>query len=264
MKADNIFSINDFEIKIFENNLFIPANHTYIDIPDKPGNYIICLNDGCELPSLGCDLKYSMFQNKKVIYTGIAGTSLRNRDFKQHFIGNNAGRSTLRLSIGILLGYQRIYRDKNLERKKYKFCENDEKLLSAWMNKNLVMYYLIGENFKQIESHLINQLNPPLNIKENKSIINTDFRRKLSHLRSASILNNKNSSSRVNQQSQDTELKSSENNVKTNLGFKSQLRNANYSRNKIYKKLIFIAVILILIIIYNLINYHAITHDYNK
>ncbi len=175
----------DFQLGNFKN-----SNHSYFDIPDKPGNYIVCLNDLCELPGIGCDVKYVLFENKKVIYTGITKTSLRNRYYKQHFSGDNAGRSTLRLSLGVLLGYQKIYRDKDKIRNKYKFNSFDERELSIWMKKNLTFYYLVGADFIENENLLIATFKPPLNLSKNSSIINSDFRRKLSSLRSVKIIDN--------------------------------------------------------------------------
>ena len=45
---------------------------------------------------------------------GISTVSIRKRDYQQHFIGNNAGKSTLRKSLGSLMGFPKIPRDKNL------------------------------------------------------------------------------------------------------------------------------------------------------
>lgn len=178
------------EVKLddFKTNLFIPLEHLVSSIPDGPGNYLICLNEESNLPNLGFDIDFKIFEGKGIIYTGIASVSLRERDCKQHFVGNNAGRSTLRLSLGCLLGYNRIHRDKKIVKKKFKFNADDEMKLSRWMRENLVMYYLPNSDYSQLECQLINQLNPPLNLKGNKNLKNRDFRNKLSSLRTAPLL----------------------------------------------------------------------------
>lgn len=177
----------DFQLDAFKGNFYNPAIQHYTDVPDCPGNYIICLNKGSEL-AFDAELIYSLFDGRKVIYTGISGVSLRNRDVKQHFIGNNAGRSTLRLSIGVLLGYERIYRDKNGARNKYKFRLDDEVKLSKWMKENLTMYYICTAHLIEIENFLIEKLNPPLNISKNHNFGNINFRKKLSMLRTSQVI----------------------------------------------------------------------------
>ena len=88
-----------------------PPDGLYIDepLPDKPGNYFIVLRVNCQLPSIGITPIYHKwnYENVKydIIYTGISNQSLRVRDYKQHFTGNNAGRSTLRKSLGSMMGF---------------------------------------------------------------------------------------------------------------------------------------------------------------
>jgi hypothetical protein len=175
-------------IKDFQLERFTDSNHSHFEIPEKSGNYIVCITNLCDLPSLGCDIKYSLFRTYRVLYTGITSKSLRNRYYKQHFKGDNAGRSTLRLSLGVLLGYQKTPRDKNVINNKYKFNSFDEIELSAWMKNNLIFYYLVNDDINNIEDLLIKELNPPLNLSKNKSPLNSDFRRKLSSLRNSKIL----------------------------------------------------------------------------
>mgnify|MGYP003885950985 CR=1 FL=1 len=117
-----------------------------------------------------------------MIYTGIAGKSLRKRDYKQHFKGN-AGGSTLRKSLGVLFGYKQIPRDKAPYSRKTKFGNTNEQELSDWMCDNLIMFFLPTSSFSSIEIKLINHFNPPLNLKGNDNSINSDFRQLLSRLR---------------------------------------------------------------------------------
>ncbi len=169
----------------FSKNCFDPKVDIQTKIDDSPGNYIICLKNNSFFDKLAIDPEFTQFENLNVIYTGIAGTSLRKRDFKQHFTGNNAGSSTLRKSLGCLFGYKLVPRDKDPNTGKTKFNEIDEEKLTKWMLSNLVMYFLPTHNYYKIEFQLIAHFNPPLNLMGNNNSINTDFRKKLSRLRSS-------------------------------------------------------------------------------
>ncbi len=166
----------------FKRNCFDPKIDFETKIPDSSGNYILCLRKNSKL-STPTSLTWTKFDGLDVIYTGIAGNSLRTRDYKQHFKGNNAGRSTLRKSLGVLFGYKLIPRDKDPNTGKTKFRIEDEIELSEWMHTNLIMYFLPTFDFNRIEIELIKHFNPPLNLKDNKNMINADFRTQLSNLR---------------------------------------------------------------------------------
>jgi hypothetical protein len=163
--------------------LFDPIKNSADQIPDTPGNYIICLRKGSKLPDVGIEFETKPYKGLKVIYTGIAGKSLRKRDYRQHFTGNNAGSSTLRKSIGSLFGYPKIARDKNADNGKTKFNLSDEMKLSEWMIKNLLLYFKTNSNPDEFENVLISTLNPPLNLSKNKNLENIEFRKRLSELR---------------------------------------------------------------------------------
>lgn len=167
----------------FSKNRFEPNKDLENVIPDTCGNYIICLNKHSKLPKSEYNVEFQTFDGLNVIYTGIAGKSLKKRDYRQHFKGN-AGSSTLRKSLGVLFGYKLISRDKNPESKKTKFDLKDESELSEWMNRNLTMCFLPNSDFDNLENQLIESLNPPLNLSKNKNIINKSFRQNLSKLRS--------------------------------------------------------------------------------
>lgn len=177
--SNQIPSINSFE----EFELFDPKYSDYKCIPDNPGNYIVCLKEGSELPNIGESYTMKTFRELNVIYTGIAGKSLRKRDYKQHFTGNNAGSSTLRKSLGSMFGYTKIARDKDPSNGKTKFYEADEIKLSEWMHSNLLLFFRSNLYPDNLENELINELNPPLNLSKNSNIINQKFRKKLSELR---------------------------------------------------------------------------------
>lgn len=164
-------------------NRFNPSTDKEILIANKPGNYVVCLKKGSELPSTQTSVDFEFFDGLKVVYTGISQKCLRTRDFKQHFKGNNAGRSTLRKSLGALFGYHPIPRDRDIHNGKTKFNEVNEKQLTTWMCENLILYFLPSENCHYNEDQLIAYLNPPLNLKGNSNPINRAFRKELSKLR---------------------------------------------------------------------------------
>ena len=170
-------------LEAFKTNGFDPLTDSETKIPGTHGNYILCLKSNSKLPPVSVVPSFSTFDKLDVIYTGIARGSLRSRDYRQHFRGNNAGRSTLRKSLGVLFGYKQIPRDSDLANGKTKFADTDEATLTEWMNRNLIMYFLPNSNFDQIELELIAHFNPPLNLKGNNNIVNKEFRQFLSGFR---------------------------------------------------------------------------------
>lgn len=179
---------HDFSVSLtaFESNRFDPRFDSEMKITGQPGNYIVCLRDGSVLPSIEIAPKMRKFAGLSIIYTGIASKNLRTRDFRQHFTGNNAGRSTLRKSIGSLMGLKKIPRDKDPTTGKTKFEESDEIKLTQWMLANLILFFFANNDFRKIEEELIEHFNPPLNLQGNKNNINSDFRSLLSRIRSIS------------------------------------------------------------------------------
>lgn len=167
----------------FKINRFDPKTDSEATIANNSGNYILCLRKNSDLPAVSIKPILTTFEGLQVIYTGIASGSLRTRDFRQHFKGNNAGRSTLRKSLGVLFGYKQISRDSDPNTGKTKFGITDELKLSEWMCNNLIMFFLPTSEYNSIEIELINHFSPPLNLKGNSNIINSDYRRLLSSLR---------------------------------------------------------------------------------
>ena len=183
-KQNKKYTDNNSAIKsVNEFDLFDPKTDDSEKIPDCPGNYIVCLTEGAELPDIGESCTMKTLHGLNVIYTGIAGKSLRKRDYSQHFNGNNAGRSTLRKSLGSMFGYTKIARDSDPSTGKTKFTETDEVKLSEWMQSNLVLYFKINKEPNSLENSLISEFNPPLNLSKNSNIVNQQFRKRLSELR---------------------------------------------------------------------------------
>jgi hypothetical protein len=164
----------------FRNNVFSPNKDTESSLPMGTGLYLICIKDLNSLPSIMKNLDFVPFEGHYILYIGISRTQgLRYRDYRNHFRGS-ARNSTLRKSLGVLLGLQKYY----YKNKKYRFIEEHEKILTNWMKENLILYYyLTTELIDETERYLIKQISPPLNIKGNQSIKNDEFRKALLHLR---------------------------------------------------------------------------------
>lgn len=173
----------------FSQNRFDPKTQSESLVADRAGNYIICLKDGSKLPTVVIKPVMIKFEGLDVIYTGIASISLRIRDYRQHFTGNNAGRSTLRKSLGALFCFKQVPRDKDPNTGKTKFGDVDEQKLSEWMENNLIMFFYPTKDFNRLEIDLIKHFNPPLNLKDNQNSINFEYRRLLSSLRGKKIEN---------------------------------------------------------------------------
>ena len=177
----------DFIIKNFE--VFIPWNDSKDILPRMAGNYVVLLKKETPFPTEKVDnmpaIRNIEFEDKEyqLIYTGIT-SELRKRIGNNHF-GNNAGRSTLRLSLGSLMGFTKIYRDKKEQMKKFRNA--DELILTEWMQKNLIVLYYANPNCDNDEENMISALNPPLNIDKNNCKENYEFRSELSYLRSKNI-----------------------------------------------------------------------------
>lgn len=174
-------------------NIFNPAQDNASKLPDSPGIYFICLKKEANLPSRCGEIIYTEHNNSRIIYIGIAGQkntkrkSLRKRYYHDHFESNNAGKSTLRKSLGVLFRYKQIPRDKDLSTGKTKFTDDNERKLSEWMKQSLFLYYTVNDEPWEFEYDLINKFNPPLNLKRKQNPINAEFRKKLSRLRRKKI-----------------------------------------------------------------------------
>jgi hypothetical protein len=177
-------TVNDLALAVtaFKANRFDPAVDSSSVLPDSCGNYLICLKPNAEFPVLPVKPSFTLFNGLRVLYTGIAGTSLRHRDFKAHFNGQ-AGRSTLRKSVGVLFGYKLIPRDSDPTTGKTTFDAADETRLTAWMRENLLLFFYSTSNYGPLEPSLIHHFNPPLNLKDCKGYTNREFRAMLAGLR---------------------------------------------------------------------------------
>ena len=164
--------------------------------PEKPGNYIFLLRPGVKLPEdvikeqpMFTTLEFEGIEYE-VLYTGVTSRTLYERVFKTHLFGNNAGRSTLRKSMGCLWGYPFIYRDKNPNPNrtpKTKYRDADEQAITHWMKKNLLVLVAPNANYEDDETEMIETFNPPLNLDKNHNMINLSYRMKIKELRNRKV-----------------------------------------------------------------------------
>ncbi len=180
-------SIDDLLIQLSQNRID-PAANSMNSVPESTGLYLVLLKAGVTLPKLFNKVKFSEFNNSMLLYIGIAGSEKSKRNnlrkrINDHFEGNNAGKSTLRKSIGVIFGYKLIPRDKNPRTGKTKFSAKDEEQLSNWMKQSLFLYFSQHSTPWTVEDELIEKYNPPLNLSGNKNTINANFREIVSQLR---------------------------------------------------------------------------------
>ena len=145
--------------------LFNPVTGSPKEIPEGAGNYFVVLKEGHSLPDVGLPVVMAKYHGMDIVYTGVAGASsgLRRRITWAHF-GDNAGRSTLRLTLGVLMGFKPIPRDvSNPYNGHTRFRPEEEEHLT---------------------NELIATLNPPLNLSKNFNPVNCEIRVHVSELRS--------------------------------------------------------------------------------
>ncbi len=171
-------------ISEFEINIFDPSKDKDELIPDEKGVYLISVKNISQLPEQMRDVFFNRFNEREVLYVGLSGDrGLRKRDYRNHFNGT-ARNSTLRKSLGVLFGYEKVHNRNEAKSTKYRFDNDSERELSRWMKANLKMHYCTGlENVELIETMLIEVFNPPLNLAKNKNEANKKFRQYLSKLR---------------------------------------------------------------------------------
>ena len=176
--------------------MFDPMKNAEEEQLKEQGNYIFLLRPGVKLPEdriqsqpTFTTLTYEGTEYE-VLYTGVTSKPLYERVFETHLFGNNAGRSTLRKSLGCLWGYPFIYRDKNpnpAKKPKTKYRDEDENAITRWMKENLLVLVTPNSNFDDDETELIETFNPPLNLDKNHNKINLSYRMQLKQLRNRPI-----------------------------------------------------------------------------
>ena len=171
--------------------IFDPMTMDSNMLPNVAGNYVFLLRKGSQLPQVDINPQIPELtldgNTYQAIYTGIASKSLRGRDYRNHFVDNDASRSTLRKSIGSLFGYDLIPR-KEGDLKYKKFKPADEEKLTEWMMSNLLLAFVENADPESMEDKLIAELNPPLNLEKNHNKVNAEFRALLSKLRCRPVI----------------------------------------------------------------------------
>lgn len=115
----------------------------------------------------------------QIIYIGKTESSQEKRDAKTHFATGKTGSSTVRKSIGSILNSQmklnpisRNETDYEARRfSHFKFDESSEKIITNWMENNLALSFFeypeSKESIYQLETEIIKELKPILNIDKN-------------------------------------------------------------------------------------------------
>ncbi|REC40766.1 GIY-YIG nuclease family protein [Chryseobacterium sp. 5_R23647] len=150
----------------------------HIDYPICPGIYAFMLKENSHLNEFGTP--------NRVLYVGIAKDSLKKRDLGNHFNNKSTGRSTLRRSLGAILkkefnltAFSRNGTNSKKEILNYKFNSEGEKLLTEWMNENLIVGYWKDEQsiayskLRDFEEDVIKFLKPTLDLDARTKKYNT-------------------------------------------------------------------------------------------
>ena len=156
---------NDFSTLLDPNNFELVSKLNESLIPNSPGLYAIRIKDISALPHPFSDELHKRGHN--LLYFGKATKSLRNRLWHQEL--NHKEPATFFRSIGAILGYTpkkgSLYGNKTIN---YKFEKEDTDRIRKWIKENLLINIQIAENnFENIETQLILEGHPIINIKKN-------------------------------------------------------------------------------------------------
>lgn len=175
----------NIEDKVLQFIKIDPKHQDLNSISHQNGIYIFTLRKGCNIPDTQNKPEYKLYEGQRVLYIGQTKSGLNSRINKKHFNGR-AGSSTLRKSLGCLLGFKLIPRSKkNPDDGKTTLEKCDEIKLSQWMRDNLIVYYaIVLDDIDSAENKFINSYSPPLNLSKVPMDRNQGFRSELSSLRS--------------------------------------------------------------------------------
>ena len=142
-------------------------------VPSSPGIYCIRVKEYSALPAPYDKIIKEKHHN--IIYIGIATQNLNERLLNNELRAK--GHGTFFRSIGAILGYLPVEGslNNNVNKSNYKFSSEIRNSIIDWINDNLFVNWIeLEENLNQIESLLIQQYYPLLNIKHNP-IVNKEF-----------------------------------------------------------------------------------------
>ncbi len=168
---------------------------------NQPGIYAFFFI-GSQLPLIGDAVK-----KHDIIYIGKTESSQEKRDAKTHFTSGKTGSSTVRKSIGSILCAE--YELKPIPRNDsdyskgrlshFRFDHRSEEIITDWMKSNLALsfyeFHGTKEEIEGLETYLIHQLIPVLNI--SKNFLNP-YRETLKQLRENCALMARNSNDSIN------------------------------------------------------------------
>ena len=154
-------TLTEVEQMLMNAKMFKPASNINGNIPSQPGMYCIRIKNPNVLPGFFGNVLHERKHN--IVYIGIASKSLQKR-LNQELRAK--GHGTFFRSIGAVLGYCPPFNSlKNKKNKRnYKFSENDEGKIIDWINNNLLVNWVITNDFKKLEAPLIRKYKPLLNI----------------------------------------------------------------------------------------------------
>ena len=139
-------------------------------VPDSPGLYCIRIADTESLPVPFS--KYLKERDHNILYIGIATTSLNKRFLGQELRAR--GHGTFFRGIGAVLGYRppkESLRDK-VNKNNYTFSAADEKAIIGWINKHLMVNWVVfSGNLDETETQLIRKYLPLLNTAKNPAAL---------------------------------------------------------------------------------------------
>ncbi len=141
-------------------------------IPNKAGLYAWWLTSPDALPAVPAS-PHPSEPGLALMYVGVApadadsAETLRSRTLKKHVSSGLAG-STLRRSLAALLWQDKGWTPRLTETGRFKFSPEDNAALSAWQERNLRLSWLAIESPWNHEDLAIRELEPPLNLADNR------------------------------------------------------------------------------------------------
>ncbi len=139
-------------------------------VPDTPGLYCIRISNPELLPPLFA--QHLKERGHNILYIGIATTSLNKRFLGQELRAR--GHGTFFRGIGAVLGYRPpkgSLRDK-ANKSNYTFAATDEKAIIAWINKHLMVNWVVfNGDFEDTETQLIREYLPLMNTAKNPAVL---------------------------------------------------------------------------------------------
>jgi len=164
--TNQTFANNEVEKRLMKDDQFLSARIIDMKVPRVPGMYAIRIKNPDALPE---PFKSEMLRRgNRLIYIGIATTSLHQRMLNQELRAN--GHGTFFRSLGAMLGYVPPYNSLNDKKNKrnYTFSSEDENRIIDWINEYLLVSWIEQSNsLEEVETGLIIKHKPLLNVAKN-------------------------------------------------------------------------------------------------